>query len=218
MTASRLDEDRNRLEATRDVVREFIRGLENDRVGVVGFAETAIALSPPTLDYNALDDVVAGLETGLLPDGTAIGLGLAEGLNMLRDSTAASRAVVLLTDGQHNEDSISPQKAAALAASINIRVYTIGVISPGTAGRNAGVDEELMEAIAEQTGGRYFTAESTDQLAAVYDEIGKLEKSGVGRERFERFDELVAWFVVPAAALLVADLLLRATWLRRNPE
>jgi Ca-activated chloride channel family protein len=218
MTASRLGNDQNRLEATRDVVRDFIGGLENDRVGVVSFAETALALSPPTLDYDALDDIVASLETGLLPDGTAIGLGIAEATNMLRDSSAASRAIILLTDGQHNEDSIGPQEAASLAAAINVRLYTIGVIQPGTAGRNVGVDEELLEAVAEQTGGRYFAADTPEKLAEVYEEIGQLEKSGVGRERFESFTELVPWFVLPAALLLAAELLLRATWLRRNPE
>jgi len=88
MTASRLG-DKDRLEATKEVVREFIRGLENDRVGIVSFAETAISLSPPTLDYAALDQIVESLRTGLLPDGTAIGLGIAEAVNMLRDSPAA---------------------------------------------------------------------------------------------------------------------------------
>lgn len=217
MTASRLG-DKDRLEATKDVVREFIRGLENDRVGVVSFAETAISLSPPTLDYAALDQIVESLRTGLLPDGTAIGLGIAEAVNMLRDSPAASRVVILLTDGQHNEDSIGPQEAAAIAAAVNIRLYTIGVIQAGTAGRNVGVDEELLEAIAEQTGGRYFAADTPERLADVYEEIGQLEKSGVGRERFERFTELVPWFVLPAALMLALELVLRATWLRRNPE
>jgi Ca-activated chloride channel family protein len=153
-----------------------------------------------------------------LPDGTAIGLGIAEAVNMLRDSPAASRVVILLTDGQHNEDSIGPQEAAAVAAAVNIRLYTIGVIQAGTAGRNIGVDEELLEAIAEQTGGRYFAADTPEKLADVYEEIGQLEKSGVGRERFERFTELVPWFVLPAALLLALELVLRATWLRRNPE
>jgi Ca-activated chloride channel family protein len=218
MTASRLGNDQTRLEATKDVVRDFISGLENDRVGIVSFAETALALAPPTLDYDALDAIVESLRTGLLPDGTAIGLGISEGANMLRDSPAASRAVILLTDGQHNEASIGPQEAAGLAAAINIRLYTIGVVQAGTSGRNFGVDEELLEVIAEQTGGRYFAADTPERLMEVYDEIGRLEKSGVGRERFESFTELVPWFVLPAALLLGMELLLRATWLRRNPE
>lgn len=216
MTTSSLG-DQNRLEVTKDVIREFIAGLENDRVGLVAFAETGLALSPPTLDYDALDQIIASLDSGFLPDGTAIGLGLAEALNMLRDSTAASRAVVLLTDGQHNEQSISPQEAAGLAEALNVKIYTIGIISPGSAGGSFGVDEELLEAISEQTGGRYFAADSPEALAEIYEEIGQLEKSGVGRERFERFTELVAWFVLPAALLLALDLVLRATWLRRHP-
>jgi Ca-activated chloride channel family protein len=127
MTASRLG-DKNMFEATKDVVREFITGLEDDRVGIVSFAKIAIALSPPTLDYVALDAIVEDLRTGLLPDGTAIGLGIAEAVNMLRDSTAASRVVVLLTDGQHNQPSISPREAAALAAALKMKVYTIAVV------------------------------------------------------------------------------------------
>jgi Ca-activated chloride channel family protein len=217
MTASRLG-DKNRLEATKDVVRAFIGGLENDRVGIVSFSKTAIALSPPTLDYAALDEIVEGLRTGLLPDGTAIGLGIAEAVNMLRDSTAASRVVILLTDGQHNEPSISPQEAAALAAALKMKVYTIAVVEPGAApGRASGVDEPLLEAIAEQTGGRHFSARTQEQLAEVYEEIGRLEKSGVGRARFESFTELLAWFAIPAVALLGVEMLLRATWLRRHP-
>jgi Ca-activated chloride channel family protein len=205
-----------RLEATRRVIRDFIKGRENDRIGLVVFQRDALPLTPPSLDYEALDKTVADLKSGLLPDGTGIGVGLAEGLNMLRESTAASRIVILLTDGEHNADSISPEDAAELASALKIRVYTIGVVS-STAARRSEVDEELLQAIADRTGGRYFKADNPGALAEIYDEIGNLETSRVGRERFERFTELSPWFAGAAAGLLLVDLLLRATWLRRSP-
>jgi Ca-activated chloride channel family protein len=212
-----MGEGQTRLSATKDVVREFISGLENDRVGVVVFSEISLALAPPTLDYRALDEIVEGIESGVLPDGTAIGLGMSEAVTMLVSSTAASRAVVLLTDGQQNESSISPEDAAVLASTQNIKIYTIGVVESDSVQGLIGVDEELLRHIADETGGRYFTAQTQEELAEIYDEIGQLEKSRVGRERYEEFTELIGWFVLPAALLLAIDLLLRATWLRRSP-
>ena len=212
-----LASSRTRIDVTRDVVREFIQGRENDRIGVVAFASTSVSLSPPTLDYRALDVIVEDLETGFLPDGTAIGLGITEGLNMLIESPATSRAVILLTDGQHNEASISPEEATELAVALRIRLYTIGVVTQGRGGGGAEVDAERLTEIAERTGGRYFEADTPEELAAVYEEIGSLEKSSVGRERFERFTYLAPWFVLPAAALLLGEIILRGSWLRRLP-
>jgi Ca-activated chloride channel family protein len=217
MTSSRLQGDENRLEGAKRVIREFIAGRENDRIGLVVFQEDALAVAPPTLDYRALDEVVAGIESGLLPDGTGIGVGLAQALNMLEGSTAASRIVVLLTDGEHNADSITPEDATALAAALRIRVYTIGIVTEGVRGPRRGIDEELLEYIADETGGRYFDVESADALAAVYAEIGELETSRIGRDRFEEFTQLAPWFAIPAAVLLALDLALAGTWLRRGP-
>jgi Ca-activated chloride channel family protein len=136
---------------------------------------------------------------------------------MLQESTAASRVVILLTDGQHNAQSISPEEAAQLAVALRIRVYTIGVASDDPFTRAREVDEDLLEEIAERTEGRYFVATNPEELTEVYDEIGSLERSRVGRESFDQFSELAPWFAAGAAALLLADLLLRATWLRRAP-
>lgn len=205
-----------RLEAAKKVIRDFIKGRENDRIGLVVFQRDALPLAPPSLDYRALDKIVSPLESGLLPDGTGIGVGLGSALNMLRDSTAASRIVILLTDGEHNADSISPEDAAELAVALKIRVYTIGVVSTNATGRSE-IDEKLLQALADRTNGRYFKADSPQALADVYAEIGKLETSRVGRERFERFTQLAPWFAAAAAALLLLDLTLRGTWLRRNP-
>jgi Ca-activated chloride channel family protein len=217
MTTSTLAPGQTRLDVVKQVIRDFIKGRENDRIGVVVFQRDALALSPPSLDYPALDTMVGQLKSGLLPDGTGIGVGLATSLNMLRDSTAASRIVILLTDGQHNAASISPSDAADLAAALHIRVYTIGVIDERSTSGRSGVDEQLLRSMAERTGGQYFSADNPATLASVYDEIGALETSRVGREHFERFTELAPWFAAGAAALLVIEFSLTATWLRRVP-
>lgn len=206
-----------RLEVTKQVVQEFINERENDRIGIVVFQKDALPLTPPSLDYEALDRMVADLESGLLPDGTGIGVGLSSALTMLQESTAASRVVILLTDGQHNATSISPEEAAELAVALRIRVYTIGVVSEDTFDRSREIDEELLQDIAERTDGRYFVAASPEELSEVYEEIGSLERSRVGRESYDQFTELAPWFAAGAAALLLLDLLLRATWLRRAP-
>lgn len=208
---------KSRLEGTRDVVREFIKGRENDRIGLVIFSQSALPLTPPTLDYRSLDTMVAAIESGVLPDGTAIGVGLAEGVNMLRESTAASRVAILLTDGQQNEPTISPEEAAELASALRIRVYTIAVVSPTRSGTTQEVDEKLLRAVADRTGGRYFAATSPESLAEVYEEIARLETSGVGREHFQRFTELGPWFALGGAGLLAAYIALSSSWLRRSP-
>jgi len=207
----------SRLEATRDVIREFIKSRQDDRVGIVVFQEEALAISPPSLDYDALDKIVADLESGLLEDGTGIGVGLGSALNMLQDSTAASRVVILLTDGEHNADSISPEAAADLAVSLKIRVYTIGVVTRIDPGLNEGIDEELLRAIADRTGATYFEADSPESLQEVYDEISSLERSRIGREAFESYIQWAPWFAAAAAVLVGLELLLRGTVLRRTP-
>jgi Ca-activated chloride channel family protein len=211
------EEDRTRLEVTKSVIREFAEGRENDRIGFVVFQKDSLALTPPTLDYDALDRVVADIESGILPDGTGVGVGLGSALNMLRDSNAASRIVILLTDGDHNADSLSPEDAADLAAAFRIRVYTIGVVDRSSVRSQGDVNEERLRAISERTGGQYYAAESPDALAEVYEEIGRLETSQLSGETFERYDEYAPWFAGAAAALLGVEFLLAATWLRRSP-
>ncbi len=216
MTSSKLGPDRNRLDVSKEVIREFIKGRTDDRIGLTVFQKDALAVAPPTLDYDALDRVVADVKSGILPDGTGIGIGLATSLNMLRESSAASRIVILLTDGQHNAESISPEDAADLAGALGIKVYTVGVVTNINT-PDADIDEDLMRAIAERTGGRYFVADNPQRLAEVYDEIARLETSAVGRENYERFTELGPWFALAGASLLGIELLLAGTWLRRAP-
>ncbi len=205
---------KSRLDVTRDVVRDFVAGRKNDRIGLVVFQNEALAISPLTLDYKALDRIVADLKSGILPDGTGIGVGLASALTLLQDSPAATRIVILLTDGEHNAKSISPEDAAGIAASLRIRVYTIGVEGERSLS-GPGFDEDLLMRIADATGGRYFAASNRNQLAAIYDEIGRLETSHLDRDRYERFREFGPWLAFFGAGLLLAEFTLRGTWLRR---
>lgn len=218
MTATQFGPGQTRLAATKDVVRNFIKGRQNDRIGIVVFQRDALALSPPTLDYQALDSIVAKLDTGLLPDGTGIGIGLSTAVDMLHQSNAASRVVILLTDGEHNAPSISPLDAAQLAQALGIRVYTIGVQSPQTVpGSGDTPDQQTLQAMADATGGQYYVADNPKALVAVYNSIGNLEKSHIGRERFEQFNEFGPWLVGAAAVFLIAEIALRGTGLRRSP-
>jgi Ca-activated chloride channel family protein len=206
----------NRLEATREVVREFIRQRENDRIGLVVFQEEALPISPPTLDHRALDALVAEMKTGILPDGTGIGVGLAAALNMLQNSNSASRVVILLTDGEHNARSISPEDATELAVALRVRVYTVAVVDSRQ--RLQGIDADLLQHIADRTGGRFFAADSPATLSDVYEEIGKIETTQVGHERYTSYTEFGPWLIGAAALVLLAELGLRASWLRRLPE
>jgi Ca-activated chloride channel family protein len=206
---------RSRLEAARDVVDEFVAGLEGDRVGLVVFQSRAITLAPLTLDQTAIARAVRNIRSGVLVDGTAIGLGLAESLNVLRESEARSRVVVLLTDGQNNAGEITPVAAAEIAEALGVRVYTIAFL--GSRAGEVNVDAATLEAMADRTGGRYFDASTADELAEAYATIGELERSIVGERRFTSFREFGPVLAAGAIALLLADALLRATWLRRYP-
>ena len=213
----------SRLAVAQRVLSDFIRGRENDRLALVAFRAESFLLSPLTLDYRALQQMVDGAGEVDLPDGTAIGLAVADSLNLLRDSTARSRVVILLTDGQNNRREVEPLAAARIADALGIRLYAIGVleermVQPGAASaQRVSVDEETLEQMAEVTGGRYFRATSPQALADIYREIDRLERSRVGQERFAAFEELAPYFVVPALVLLVLQVGLAATVFRRLP-
>ena len=219
MAANPLGDGRTRLDAVKDVIRDFVASREDDRVGLVVFQRQALPLAPLTLDYDALDTIIAGLGSDLLPDGTGIGVGMASALSMLEESNALSRIVILITDGRHNVDSISPAAAAEIAAALRIRVYTIGVVKDDQPQgfSTTTIDAELLTFIAEHTGARYFEASTEEDLAEVYDEIASLETSRVGAESFARHTELGLWLVAAGAVLLLAELALGRTWLRRTP-
>ena len=210
-----------KIDAVKRVVNDFLGGLKNDRVGIVVFSGEAIVLGPPTLDYAASQKLVEPIETGTLTGGTAIGTGLATGINVLRDSQAKSKVVILLTDGENNGGDITPLDAANMAKLLDVRVYTIGAITL-TAGADQDqtfdtVDEQLMRKIAEGTGGHYYSVSDENSLAQVYREIESLEKSHVGARDFIDYQEVHLGFLAFGIALLFAELALGATVFRRTP-
>jgi len=225
-----LDFEPNRLGAAKQVIHDFIDGRQYDRIGLVIFATEAFSQVPPTLDYKVLKHILDETEVSWdigLDSGTAIGLGLANGANMLRDSDAESRVIILLTDGANNSGQIDPLTAAEIAKALDIRVYTIGAARPGPAAlpfpdgrieyRDSEIDEETLQEIADITGGLYFRAEDTQGLQEIYDRIDELERSQVEVRTFTRYTELMAWFVIPAGLLLALEMLLGRTLLRKIP-
>lgn len=212
----------NRLEAAKTVISSFIAGREFDRIGLVVFAQDSFQQMPPTLDYNtllrSLDEVQLATDLGLA-DGTAIGLGIASAGNMLRQSTAASKVIVLLTDGANNAGGIGPLTAAAAVTALGIRVYTIGMGKPGlvpmpddaggTQMVQSDLDEETLQAIAQTTGGQYFRAENPDSLQRIYDQINALERSDVVRQVYINWQEQAGGLLGIALAALIFERLLR---------
>lgn len=203
-----------RLDAAKDVIQDFVDTLEGDRVGLVIFQGQSLVMSPLTLDHMALKRTVSATDSSLLPDGTAIGLGLSEALNLLRDSEARSRVVVLLTDGQNNAGDIEPLQAAQIAKALGVRVYTIGFTSQRGSGE---VDEAMLRRMATDTEATYRDASTTEELATAYEEIGTLERSRVGERQFTRYEEFAPWIAAGAIGLLLVEAVLRGTLLRRFP-
>lgn len=209
-----------KLDAVKRVVNGFVGGLANDRVGLVVFGSDGLLLSPLTLDHQAVQRLAAPLQAGRLVGGsTAIGTGLATGLAVLRDSAARSKVVVLLTDGENNAGQITPMDAAQAAKALGIRVYTIGAILASERQRGAiPVDEALMRDLSEETGGRYFAASDESALRAIYDDIATLERSRVGlRTESAAYEDVLAPFLLVGTLLLLVEILLGLSVLRRTP-
>jgi Ca-activated chloride channel family protein len=207
-----------KIEAVKRVVNDFLGGLKNDRVSIVIFSGEAVVLGPPTLDYAASQKLVAPIETSSLAGGTAIGTGLATGINVLRTSEATSKVVILLTDGENNSGDITPLDAANMAKLLDVRVYTIGAITlTANAVSSDTVDERLMRKIAEDTGGHYYSVSDENSLAEVYREIETLEKSHVGTRDFIDYQEAHLGFLALGIAILFVELVLGATAFRRTP-
>lgn len=212
----------NRLEAARQVIREFVHGRENDALGLVSFGKEAALRVPPTLDYPYLLEVLDSLQIMELGDGTAIGMGIAVSALHLRDSHSREKVIVLATDGDNNAGEISPEQAAGMARELGIRVYTIGI---GTEGRTTvqfvdpetgtlvqglyegRLNEELLKAIASETGGRYFRSGTMGILAAVFREIDSLEKTEQEVNLFIERRPKYAPFVIAALACIFLGLI-----------
>ncbi|MES1187974.1 MAG: VWA domain-containing protein [Myxococcales bacterium] len=222
-----------RLDAARAVIRDFIAQRKTDRIGVVVFGSDAYVLSPPTLDYHLLDGLVARMDLDLIDgNGTAIGDALGVAAARLRRSTARSKAIVLLTDGDNNGGKLAPQYAAHLVNTVGARLYTVQIGQGDVAEVFDGVDlfgqphyqtrsfpvnPKLLKDLAEQTGGSMYVAtDATALRAGFHDVLNKLEKT-----KFESsvatFEELFRYLLLPAVLLLALDALLRTVWLRRFP-
>ena len=224
-------EPKNRLHVSKEVVKEFIAKRPEDRIGLVVFAADAMTQCPLTLDHLLLVKLVDGIDFGMLDDGTAIGTGLATACNRLRASKAKSKIIVLLTDGQNNAGMVDPATAARVAAALGLKVYTIGVGTRGRApipvddpvfGRRlisveVDIDEVTLRKIADLTGGKYFRATDREELAAIYDQIDRLEKSKVESETFVEYTDRFAWFILPALGLFLLEMGLAETVLRETP-
>jgi Ca-activated chloride channel family protein len=221
----------NRLDAVKDVVKSFIQGRENDRIGLIGFAARAYIVSPLTLDYSWLLQNLERVKIGMIEDGTAIGLGLASSLNRLKDTKAKSKVIVLLTDGRNNAGDISPSLASETAKSLGIKVYTIGAGTKGLApypGRDffgnkvyqpikIDIDEDTLMDIAAKTGAKYFRATDTQSLREIYSEIDKMEKTPIEEKGYLEYKELFTGFLGIALALILLEVGLSNTYLRRIP-
>lgn len=220
----------NRIEAAKAVAIEFIDARPSDRIGLVVFSGESFTQCPLTTDHTVLKNLFAAIKSGMVADGTAIGMGLSNAVNRLKDSPAKSRVIILLTDGVNNSGSIAPLTAAEIAKAFGIRVYTIGVGTRGYApypvqtpfgiqyqNMEVQIDEEVMQRIAEMTNGRYFRATSNSKLQEIYHEIDQLEKTRISVTEFRRYNEEFVSFVLVATVLLAAELLLRYTLLRSIP-
>jgi Ca-activated chloride channel family protein len=221
----------NRLEAVKDVVKEFIQNRHDDRIGIVAFAARAYTVSPLTLDYGWLIQNLDRVEIGMIEDGTAIGSGISSALNRLKDTNAKGKVVILLTDGRNNAGRISPLTAAEAASSLNIEVYTIGAGTKGLApyptkdffGNTVyqpvriDIDDESLKKIAQKTSAEYYRATDTESLRKIYREIDKLEKTPIEERGYIRYDELFGPFLISGLMLLLMEVILKNTFLRRIP-
>jgi Ca-activated chloride channel family protein len=207
----------SRLQAAEQVLKRFVEGRQNDRVGLVVFRGNALTLSPLTTDYAAVSEAVTIAPTLRLDDGTAIGTAMGESINLLRTSDSASKIVILLTDGENNSPTIEPLAAARLAESLGIRVYTIGVVSrSGNRSQSSlNVDETALREIANVTGATYNRAEDPGALQGVYESIDALEKSRFEGQELVRYAEIASPFLALAAIVLAVELALRSTVFRR---
>jgi Ca-activated chloride channel family protein len=216
----------NRLDATKAVVIDFIENRPNDRIGLAVYAGESYTQTPLTSDHKVVKNAIRDLRHGLIEDGTAIGMGLATAVNRLKESTAKSKVIILLTDGENNRGEIDPLTAAQLAKEFNIRTYTIGVGTKGKArspiaylpggGFRYGyvpvnIDEELLKDIAQQTGGLYFRATNNKKLQQIYKEIDELEKTKLQELKFYAYYEKFTVFALWALGLFCAEVILRYT-------
>lgn len=220
----------NRLEAAKDVAATFINGRPNDNIGITLFAGESFTQCPLTIDHSVLLNLIKDIKCGLIEDGTAVGMGIANAVTRLKDSKAKSKVIILLTDGTNNRGDISPLTAAEIAKSFGIRVYTVGVGTNGMApypypvggtvqyvNLPVEIDEKTLTQIAGITGGNYFRATSNSKLKEIYEEIDKLEKTKLNVKEYNKREEEYRMFAIMAFICILLEVILRNSILKKIP-
>ncbi len=220
----------NRLESAKEVAERFIKGRKSDNIGIVVFAGEAYTKCPSTIDHNILLELLAGTESGLIEDGTAIGDGLATAVNRIKDTQTKSKVIILITDGVNNMGAIDPLTAADIAKEYGIRVYTIGIGKMGYApypyqtpfGKQyqnveVKIDEQLLKQIASTTGGKYFRSTKKSSLEEIFNEIDSMEKSKIDVSFYKQTKDVGQKLILLVIAILIVEVLLRKTYLKTNP-
>ena len=220
----------NRIEAAKHVAEEFIDGRHNDRIGLVIFSGVSFTQCPLTTDYAVLKKLLRQVKNGMVVDGTAIGMAIANGVNRLKNSQAKSKVMILLTDGVNNRGEIDPITAAKIAATYGVRIYTIGVGARGEAPYPVqtpfgvrrqlipvDLDETTLTQVAEMTGGKYFRATDNNTLKAIYKEIDKMERSKIEVTAYKRYTELFDNWLMLGFAFVILEVGVSSTVLRKIP-
>ena len=220
----------NRIGAAKQVAEDFIDGRQNDRIGLVIFSGVSFTQCPLTTDYGVLKNLLHQVKNGMVVDGTAIGMAIANGVNRLKDSKAKSKVMILLTDGVNNRGEIDPITAAKIAATYGVRIYTVGVGAQGEAPYPVqtpfgirrqlipvDLDEKGLSTIAEMTGGKYFRATDNDKLKAIYKEIDKLERTKIEVTAYKRYTELFNTWLMLGFACVLLEIGVASTVLRKIP-
>jgi Ca-activated chloride channel family protein len=220
----------NRMQAAKMVAEEFIDGRSSDRIGLVIFSAESFTQCPLTTDYPVLKTLLKEVKSGMIADGTAIGLALANGVNRLKDSKAKSRVMILLTDGVNNRGEIDPITAAKIAATYGIRVYTVGVGAQGEAPYPVetpfgiqrrlipvDLDEKTLTGVADMTGGKYYRATDNKKLKAIYKEIDQLERTRIEVTAYKRYSEKYYMWLLLGLVALLFEVGLSSTVLRKIP-
>lgn len=220
----------NRIEAAKRVAEDFIDGRQNDRIGLVIFSGVSFTQCPLTTDYTVLKNLLRQVKNGMVVDGTAIGMAIANGVNRLKDSQAKSKVMILLTDGVNNKGEIDPITAAKIAATYGVRIYTVGVGARGEAPYPVqtpfgvrrqlipvDLDEKALTTIAEMTGGKYFRATDNNTLKAIYKEIDAMERSKIDVTAYKRYTELFDNWLMLGFAFVILEVGVASTMLRKIP-
>ncbi|MFH1824648.1 MAG: VWA domain-containing protein [Candidatus Firestonebacteria bacterium] len=223
---------KNRLEVGKSVAIDFIKGRKYDRIGIVVFSAISLLQCPLTNDYGSAIDFMKNVEIGMTQtDGTAIGNAIGTSINRLKDSQAKSKVVILLTDGRNNMGQVDPVTSSKLSSTFGIKIYTIGVGTIGSApypvddpvfGKRyvyikEDLDEGTLKQIADETGGQYFRATSSEALKDIYKQIDKMEKTEIKVTEYTEYTELYIYFLIPAMILLFTEIILGNTLLGKIP-